>query len=118
MTLRVREVDTKAASAKADAFGRSVLSVVTIAAREDTRPFVPRLEGHLVGSADLRSRPSEGKLVYDTDYARAQYYGLPRKNKSVHPRATMQWFEHSKALNMTRWERAAKAEAARVFPGR
>lgn len=117
VSLRVREVVTGPAERKADQLARRVLAVVTLGAREDTRPYVPFLTGDLDRSV-MASRPEDGKLIYDTAYARAQYYGYPRKTRGTHPRATMQWFERSKAANARRWERAAKAEAARVFPGR
>jgi hypothetical protein len=117
VSMRVRSVDVGPADRKAAGLARRVRAVVTIAAREDTRPYVPYLTGDLDRSV-MASRPEDGKLIWDTSYARAQYYGLPNKTKSPHTRATMQWFEHSKAVNQRRWERAAKAETARVFPGR
>lgn len=115
---RVRSVETRGAEAKRARMHPRILAVVTLAARQDTRRFVPYLDGDLARSADLASRPEQGQLIYDTRYARRQYYEMPMKTRATHPQARMRWFEYSKALNRRRWERAAKAESKRIFNGR
>lgn len=91
---------------------------MTLAAIADTRPYVPRLSGDLVASGESESQPQRGLVIYGSSavpYARAQYYGLPNKTGSFHPKATSEWFVHSKAANKGRWERVAKSEYRKEF---
>ena len=69
----------------------------------DTDPYVPMDSGALKTSALLATDFGSGEVRYATPYAAAQYYGLPNKRKGAHPHAVMEWFEHSKAANKTRW---------------
>lgn len=112
--VRLRSADLSKALAKGDAMGRGVTAMVTLAAREDTKPYVPYLTGDLRGTAETESVPEEGLLVYGSasvPYARAQYYGLPGK---TWPGTVMQWFDHSKAANISKWIRVAEKEAKQI----
>lgn len=114
VNVSLKSADLSKAVAKAGKFEKGVRSVVTIAAREDTKPYVPFLDGPLQGSAETESKPEEGLLIYgnaSVPYARAQYYGLPNK---TWPGTCMQWFDPSKAANMRKWERMAQEEADRI----
>ena len=111
MGLRLKSIDLKGAVAKGRAAERRIVSMLTIAVREDTKPYVPYVTGALRSSAEVASVPDAGKLIYDTPYARAQYYGLPNK---TWPGTKMQWFEESLAANKAKWERMANEEARRV----
>lgn len=115
VSFRVKSVDTRRAVDKAAKAHVRVTTMVTEAAREDTKPYVPYVTGALRRSAETESQPSRGLLVYGSSsvpYARAQYYGLPGK---TWPGTVMQWFEHSKAANRRKWERIAKVEYGRTF---
>lgn len=115
MSVRVKSFDVSPAVAKGKDAAMAVRSMVTIAAREDTKPYVPYLMGDLRGTAETESVPEEGLLVYgnaSVPYARAQYYGLPNK---TWPGTVMQWFEASKAANMPAWERVGQEAAREVF---
>jgi hypothetical protein len=118
VTARVKSFDMGPALKKADSTQKRIVTMVTEAAREDTKPYVPYVTGALRGSAETESKPSLGKLVYGSSavpYARAQYYGLANKSW---PGTVMQWFERSKAANKAKWERIAKLEYGRRFDGR
>lgn len=112
--VRLRSIDLAKALAKAGKMERQVRAMVTIAAREDTKPYVPYKQGPLRDSANTESQPEDGLLVYGSSsvpYAAAQYYGLPGKRT---PGTTMQWFEHSKSANLSKWIRIAQEEAEKV----
>lgn len=70
---------------------------------KDSTPYVPRDEGFLETSGISGSVIGSGELVYNTPYAKAQYYGLPNKSKDVHPQATCQWTEKAKAAMLKAW---------------
>lgn len=111
---RLKSADLSRAIAKAGAMARGVRTVVTLAAREDTKPYVPYVSGDLRGTAETESVPEEGLLVWGNSrvpYARAQYYGLPNK---TWPGTVMQWWEPSRAANLGKWTRIADEEAHRV----
>ncbi len=115
MTVRIKSFDIAPAIAKGQEAVTAVRGMVTLAVREDTKPYVPYVSGDLRGTAETESVPEEGKLVYgnaSVPYARAQYYGLPNK---TWPGTVMQWFEESKAVNMPAWERVAQEAAQEVF---
>lgn len=108
MSLRVKSVDTSGLSVKLARARTRALTLTTLAAIEDTRPYVPRLSGDLAGTADSGSKPASGLIVYGSSavpYARRQYYDFPRKTTTFHPQATTMWFEYSKAANRLKWER-------------
>lgn len=117
MNVTLKSMDLKGAIGKSGTLKTKVISMVTIAAREDTKPYVPYKLGHLRASAETESIPEQGKLIYgnaDVNYARAQYYGCPNK---TFPGTTKQWFDYSKAANLSKWIRiadAAKKEALRA----
>ena len=111
MVLSVRSVDLKGAIAKAGRAKIRVMRMVTLAAREDTKPYVPYLDGALRQSAEVNSVPDAGKLIYgggSVPYARRQYYDLPGKRW---PGTCMQWFEAAKAANLSKWVEIAQREA-------
>jgi hypothetical protein len=107
--MQLADVFTKAGRAE-----RRVKEAVTLAAREDTKPYVPYVGGDLRRSVELASIPEQGLLIYGgpgIPYARAQYYGLPNK---TWPGTTMQWFEASKAANIDKWIKIADLEAQKA----
>jgi hypothetical protein len=73
---------------------------------KDTNFFIPRDSGNLEDSSRLASRIGEGKLIWDTPYARRLYWN-PQFNfsKDSNPNARGKWFEEAKALNLNQWLR-------------
>lgn len=119
---RLKKLDVRGAAAKSGRLQEAVIAVVAKRAQTDTEDYVPYLSGELSDSARLTSNFERAQLVWDTPYARAQYYGYPRKNQGResphHPLATMNWFEHSKTAHFRSWLRAAQETADRVSRGR
>lgn len=108
--VRISKIDLSAAAKRGADWKRKATIALVENAREDTKPYVPYVSNALRRSAELESVPEAGKLVYGNagvPYARAQYYGLPGK---TYPGTCMQWFEASKAANLTRWVEVAKGE--------
>jgi hypothetical protein len=111
ISANVKSIDLSGVLDKGRRAETRVKKMVTLAAREDTKPYVPYVTGALRQSAEVASVPEQGLLVYDTEYARAQYYGLPRK---TWPGTGMQWFELAKAACIDRWNEIAQLEAERA----
>jgi len=56
-----------------------------------------------------------GKPV--SNYASAQYRGLPNKRTDVHPLATTEWDKAALAANFERWQEAAQKLATKIAKG-
>lgn len=111
--VRLGKIDLSAAAKRGADWKRKATIALVGNARIDTEPYVPKVTGNLIDTAKTESVPEAGKLVYGNagvPYARAQYYGLPNKTTTYNPNACMQWFEASKAANLTRWVEIAKGE--------
>ena len=118
VSAKLGSCDLSRAIAKAKGMERAVTTGVTLAAREDCKPYVPYLDGHLRGTAETESVPEDGLLVWgnaSVPYARAQHYGLPNKRW---PGTCMQWFDPAKAANISKWIRIAGTKAGGVANGR
>ena len=55
--------------------GGYVQKVIDAAVIRECAPYVPFAEGILAGSANTATEIGSGEVVYDTPYARYQYYG-------------------------------------------
>lgn len=75
---------------------------------KDSTPYVPRLTGALERSGISGTKIGSGEVVYNTPYARRQYYGEFQHSKQAHTNATRTWFETAKAINRAKWARGVK----------
>ncbi len=89
---------------------------------KDSAPFVPRLTGELEQSGPRGTKVGSGEVVYNSPYARYQYYGkvmigpAPKQltdrdlvySRQSHPKAGAFWFERSKAINKKKWVKGVK----------
>lgn len=76
-----------------------ILNDCNLYCKEDT--------GILIASSYLHSELDEGKLVWQTPYARRQYW-LKTAVTDTNPRASWKWCEVAKNKHMTKWERQAQ----------
>lgn len=70
---------------------------------KDSNYFCPQVEGTLQASALTGSNIGKGEVIWDSPYAKAQYYGLPNKTKDKNPNARMKWFEAAKVRSLIQW---------------
>jgi hypothetical protein len=82
--------------------------VLDITVIKDSSRFVPFETGTLEKSAMESSRIGSGLVVYNTPYAKRQYYGQFEHGKNKHPHATRLWFEAAKAENLDKWIRIVR----------
>lgn len=82
---------------------------------KDSNYYCPMDTSTLQKSAILHSVIGSGKLVWQTPYARMQYYGCPNKSHQKNPNATMKWFESAKAKNLNNWLRIANGEFTKNY---
>ena len=111
VTVRVEKVQTEKAEAEGGVAKKAALAAYVMAARRDSEPYVPYLEGYLRLSAETESDPGGARLKYGSaavPYARPQYYGCPRKTTKG---TTTRWFEAAKAAHGAIWAKEAEMAA-------
>lgn len=76
---------------------------------KDTNDFAPFDTGNLINSSLRSSMIGQGRLVWDTPYARRLYYN-PQYNfsKDQNPKAGGLWFERAKAKHRRQWAETAQ----------
>ena len=62
-------------------------------------------QGILIASSNTHSRPQEGKLIWETPYAKRQYWEI---RTSLKPGRTWKWCETAKRKHKTDWQRIAE----------
>lgn len=77
---------------------------------KDSNYFCPEKESFLMKSAILHTVIGSGHVVWNTPYARKQYYGLKNKSHLKNPNATYKWFESAKARKLNEWVEIVKNE--------
>lgn len=71
----------------------------------DCNEYCKEDQGMLIASSNIKSRPQEGKLIWETPYARRQYWEI---KTSLRPGRTWKWCETAKHKWLSRWKRLAE----------
>ena len=71
----------------------------------DCNEYCKEDSGTLIKSSMIHSRPKEGKLVWETPYAKRQYWAI---KTSLTPGRTWKWCETAKAKWGSRWKKLAE----------
>lgn len=72
----------------------------------DSNYYVPLKTSTLQKSAIINTVLGSGEVVWRTDYARRQYYGVNfDHSKQSNPNACARWFEAAKARKMEQWRK-------------
>lgn len=72
----------------------------------DSNYYVPLKTSTLQKSAIINTVIGSGEIVWRTDYARRQYYGVNFDHtKQRNPNACAKWFEAAKARKMEQWRK-------------
>ncbi len=73
---------------------------------QDSNYFIP-IKTHTMEASSIEStKIGTGEVVWRTDYARRQYYGVNfNHSKQLNPNACAKWFEAAKARWLEKWVR-------------
>lgn len=74
----------------------------------DCNEYCKEYTGTLIQSSLIHSQPDKGRLVWQTPYARRQYWGIRTAHKDKNPNATWKWAHVAKNFHVARWERLAQ----------
>ena len=90
------------------------LAIMTEEIMNDMNQYV-KVDSHaLEQSALIHSKPNEGLIVWETPYAKRQYWEIQTAVRDINPNATWRWFEAAKADKMRIWERQIE-KAVKMF---
>lgn len=64
--------------------------------------------GALIASSLIHSKLSEGKLIWQTPYAKRQYWEIKTAFKIPNPNASWKWCEVAKKRHIDRWQKQAQ----------
>jgi hypothetical protein len=82
------------------------LAILTEGIKDDCNQYCKYENGALSRSADIHSIPKEGKIIWQTPYARRQYWEI-KTNLSGDPKRTWKWVHAAKAEHERQWIRQA-----------
>jgi hypothetical protein len=74
----------------------------------DCNQYVKEDNGGLLMSSYINSELDKGKLIWQTPYARRQYWEIRTAYTDVNPNATWKWCEAAKKAHLKQWERQAQ----------
>lgn len=74
----------------------------------DCNQYCKEDTGILIASSMTHSRPNEGILIWNTPYARRQYYEIRTAYTDVNSNATWKWCAVAKNRHFSEWLRKAK----------
>lgn len=74
----------------------------------DCNQYVKEDNGDLLMSSYIHSKLDEGKLIWQTPYARRQYWEIRTAYTDVNPNASWKWCEVAKRYRLKTWTRQAE----------
>ena len=84
------------------------LALLTEEIKNDCNEYCKWEEGTLNRSADEHSLPKEGKIIWQTPYARRQYWEIRTAHTDVKPFASWKWCEVAKRKHKEQWAKQAQ----------
>lgn len=76
----------------------------------DCNEYAKYRDGTLVQSSQEHSRLDKGKLIWQTPYAKRQYWEIETAIPEKHPKATWKWCEVAKQEHFDEWQAKAQKE--------
>ena len=84
------------------------LGVLSNEILNDCNQYCKEDTGMLIASSLTHSKLDEGKLIWQTPYARRQYYKIRTAYTDVNPQARWRWAHFAKSVHARDWARAAQ----------
>ena len=96
--------------AKVEGAWKKSLPILTEEIMNDCNQYVKVRDHALEQSALTHSRPQEGLIIWQTPYARRQYWEIRTAYTDVNPNATWKWAEVAKQHCKAKWQRKAQQQ--------
>jgi len=104
MPVKIR-IDANQVGAKVMTAWKDGLTALSEEILADCNEYCKEDQHTLIDSSLAASIPSEGKLVWETPYAKRQYWAI---KTSLTPGRTWKWCETAKRKHKERWKRLAE----------
>ena len=102
-------IDRKRVAAKIEGAWGKGLPLLSEEILTDCNEFVKVASHTLEQSAIIHSIPAEGKLIWQTPYARRQYWEIQTAHHDINPNATWKWCEVAKKKYANgKWQKQAQ----------
>lgn len=98
-------IDTEQVAAKVKGAWEKGLYALSAQVLQDCNEFVKYDQGTLESSSYTASRLADGVLVWETAYAKRQYWEI---QTSLTPGRTWKWCETAKKRHLARWKEQAQ----------
>ncbi len=102
------EIDIPKLSTKISQTVNSNMGVLANEILNDINQYCKEDTGMLIASSYIHSKLNDGRLIWQTPYARRQYYEIKTAHKDVNPNASWKWCEVAKSRFRAEWERKAR----------
>jgi hypothetical protein len=107
MPIRIR-INTHAVQVRVEDAFKAGLPQLSEEILNDCNQYCKEDTGTLIASSLVHSRPQDGLLIWQTPYARRQYWEIRTAYTDVNPQATWKWCEAAKRYRLTQWNRKAQ----------
>ena len=97
-----------AVEAKVSGAFDKALPLLTNEIRADCNEYCKKADGGLYASALSHSILKDGLIIWQTAYARRQYWEIRTAYKTVNPNATWRWCEYAKQRHLAKWREQAE----------
>ena len=101
-------INKSAVMAKVQGAWDKGLAILTEEIMGDCNKYCKEDIGTLKSSALDHSLPKEGKIIWQTPYARRQYWEIQTAIKDKNPNASWKWCEVAKRKHQEQWARQAQ----------
>lgn len=101
-------IDLHKVEAKVTGAFQKSLPLLSETILQDCNEFCKEDTGALIASSLVHSRPQDGQLIWQTPYARRQYWEIQTAYTDVNPNASWKWCEVAKSRYFNRWQRQAE----------
>ena len=100
--------DKNTVCARIDKAWDKSLAILTEEIMNDANQYVKVDKHTLENSALIHSIPKQGKIIWQTPYAKRQYWEIKTAHTDVNPNATWKWFHYAKSKHLQKWVRQAE----------
>ena len=101
-------VNRKGVEARVEYAFKKGMGVLANEILNDCNQYCKEDTGTLIASSHVHSKPQEGKLIWQTPYARRQYWAIRTAYKDVNPNASWKWCEVAKRKHLEQWKKQAQ----------
>ena len=102
-------IDKQKIVAKVEGAFKKGLPLLSNEILNDCNQYCKEDTGMLIASSIIHSVLADGRLIWQTPYARRQYWEIRTAYKDVNPNASWKWCEVAKGRHFERWQRQAEA---------